>query len=341
MTATFLGVPPNVASGAPKDGDILSQDACARRPVGTYQEYVRSFRASVSEEVSEAKAEGFEIRIPSNLDTVLPSQNEFETMKAYKGFECRRIKYVSDGLQVVAYVWKPKATSDKRLPVIIFNRGGRGEFGQIGSSPIWSPWDRFGFHKFVSSGFVVIASQYRGNDGGEGKEDFGGFDVHDVLNLIPLVRGLSYADSNNIFLMGVSRGGMMTYLALKEGIDVRAAATIGGVADLLTLVNERPEMRTGLMDVVPGLTLQNDLPLRERSAVYWAERIKVPVLIMAGGSDWRVNPLTNALSLATKLQALHARYELVVYEDDDHGLTLNRADSDEKIVSWFKQHMSK
>ena len=56
MTATFLGVPPNVASGAPKDGDILSQDACARRPVGTYQEYVRGFRASVSEEVSEAKA---------------------------------------------------------------------------------------------------------------------------------------------------------------------------------------------------------------------------------------------------------------------------------------------
>ena len=133
----------------------------------------------------------------------------------------------------------------------------------------------------------------------------------------------------------------MTYLALKGGIEVRAAATIGGAADLVALMKQRPEMRTGLMDVVPGLTPQNDVPLRERSVVYWPERITVPVLIMAGGSDWRVNPLTNALSLATKLQALRARYELVVYEDDDHGLTMNRADSDARIIRWFKQHMSK
>ena len=67
----------------------------------------------------------------------------------------------------------------------------------------------------------------------------------------------------------------------------------------------------------------------------------VPVLILAGGSDWRGNPLTNAISLAAKLQALRARYELVVYEDDDHGLTLNRADSDSRIILWFRQHMSK
>jgi dipeptidyl aminopeptidase/acylaminoacyl peptidase len=332
---------PNAVGSTSKDGEIVSQEACAVKPVGTYEAYVKEFRASFAEEVSEAKAEGFELNTPSNLDTVIPARNQFETMKAYKGFECRRLRYMSDGLQVVAYIWKPSATESKPLPVIIFNRGGRGEFGQIGTSPIWSPWDRFGFHKFVSSGFVVIASQYRGNDGGEGKEDFGGSDVHDVLNLIPLVRGLSYADAKNIFLMGVSRGGMMTYLALKGGIEVRAAATIGGAADLLALMKQRPEMRTDLMDVVPGLTPRNDVPLRERSVVYWPERITVPVLIMAGGSDWRVNPLTNALSLATKLQALRARYELVVYEDDDHGLTMNRADSDARIIRWFKQHMSK
>jgi hypothetical protein len=37
---------------------------------------------------------------------------------------------------------------------------------------------------------VVVASQYRGNGGGEGHEEFGGAEVHDILNLIPLAKSL-------------------------------------------------------------------------------------------------------------------------------------------------------
>ena len=33
-------------------------------------------------------------------------------------------------------------------------------------------------------------------------------------------------------MMGASRGGMMTYLALKRGVPVRAAVVIAGVSDL-------------------------------------------------------------------------------------------------------------
>ena len=41
---------------------------------------------------------------------------------------------------------------------------------------------------------MVVASQYRGNAGGEGKEEFGGKDVNDVLNLLPLLESLPKAD---------------------------------------------------------------------------------------------------------------------------------------------------
>jgi len=53
------------------------------------------------------------------------------------------------------------------------------------------------------------------------REEFGGAEIHDVLNLIPLAKSLGYVDMDNVFILGVSRGGMETYLALKNGIPVR------------------------------------------------------------------------------------------------------------------------
>ena len=44
-------------------------------------------------------------------------------------------------------------------------------------------------------GYVVVASQYRGNDGGEGREEFGGADVNDVLNLLPVLEQVTSADT--------------------------------------------------------------------------------------------------------------------------------------------------
>ena len=66
------------------------------------------------------------------------------------------------------------------------------------------------FYEFLSNGFVVIASQYRGNDGGQGKEELGGADLNDVMSLFALAQSLGYIDMRNIFMYGVSRGGMTT-----------------------------------------------------------------------------------------------------------------------------------
>src|SRR6185369_8758903 len=102
----------------------------------------------------------------------------------------------------------------QKVAAIIYNRGGNREFSKL------MPWMQYGFYDYVSNGFVVIGSQYRGVDGGEGREEFGGAEIHDVLNLIPLAKSLGYVDMDNVFILGVSRGGMETYLALKNGIPV-------------------------------------------------------------------------------------------------------------------------
>jgi dipeptidyl aminopeptidase/acylaminoacyl peptidase len=69
------------------------------------------------------------------------------------------------------------------------------------------------------------------------------------------------------------------------------------------------------------------------------EQIHVPVLILHGGADWRSEPRSQAQAFANRLQELGKPYELIIYPDDNHGLSLHRAESDRSIVEWFRKHM--
>jgi len=46
------------------------------------------------------------------------------------------------------------------------------------------------------------------------------------MNIIPLVKSLGFIDMNNLFMYGESRGGMMTYQAIKRDFPVNAAAVL-------------------------------------------------------------------------------------------------------------------
>jgi dipeptidyl aminopeptidase/acylaminoacyl peptidase len=315
------------------DGTIIESTPCAANTVGTFEQYVEAAKKSYASEIEAAKREGFTMKPSANFAASLLDKKEFERRKAYQGFECQRIKYLSDRLKVVGFIWKPKDTANKKLPLIIFNRGGSQEFGKL------TPWFRQGFYYFLEQGFVVVASQYRGNDGGEGKEEFGGADVRDVLNLVPLAQSLGYVDMNNVFMYGQSRGGMMTYLALKNNIAVNAAAVSGGLADIIAERKTRPALVKNVYpELIPDFDKRPEELMRERSAIYFADKINTPLLILQGNADWRVDTGNQALALVQKLQELGKTYELIVYSGDDHGLTLNRADRDKRIVEWFNKH---
>jgi len=249
------------------------------------------------------------------------------------GIECWAITYRSDGLDVAGYVLQPKRSDGPPLPAIIFNRGGNRDFGRLVFI------DLMDFASWAQQGFVVLASQYRGTAGSAGLDEFGGADVDDVLNLFPIARTFG-ADMGNVFMAGSSRGGMMTYLALKYGAPVKAAAVIGGVADLSQLAAERPEMRELFRELMPDFDQHGEELLRTRSALAFADRLNVPLLIMHGGADARVPP-GQALALAQQLQREHKSFELVLYADDDHGLEHNLEDSQRRLVGWFREHIER
>jgi dipeptidyl aminopeptidase/acylaminoacyl peptidase len=106
-------------------------------------------------------------------------QAEYDEARNQRDFEGLRIAYRSGGLRIVGFIYKPKHTTGRKLPAIIFNRGGTADFGAI------EPEELVTFYFWAKEGFVVLASNYRGGGGSEGVDEWGGRDVDDVMNLMP------------------------------------------------------------------------------------------------------------------------------------------------------------
>ena len=239
-----------------------------------------------------------------------------------------KIRYLSDGLEVVGFIVRPK--KKKKYPVIIFNRGGNKDFSKIKKSTLNFLSD------IASKGYVVVASQYRGNDGGEGEEEFGGKDVNDILNLVPLIKSLNFTLPDKIGMLGFSRGGMMSYLAIKEDIDVDAAVIIGGDTDLIQAYNRRSGMRNVMNSLIGCKPKECKNQYIKRSAYYWPEKIDIPVLILHGKKDWRVE-VSQAKKLAKKLDKLDKKYKLVLY-DDTHGLGDHYKEWTKEMYDWYDKY---
>jgi dipeptidyl aminopeptidase/acylaminoacyl peptidase len=264
------------------------------------------------------------------------SKADYDRAKSNASTECLRIQYSSDGLKVVGFLIKPRDPEGRRYPVIIYNRGGLLDVGKIDAPNIMD------FYELAANGFVVLASQYRGNDGGEGLEEFGGADVGDVVTLVSLAASLPYADPKNIFLYGHSRGGMMTFLALARGVPVNAAAVVGGIYDLEGLMEAMKQRMAGVanrvMKLIPDYPSRGAAALAERSVMQWPEKVTVPLLMVHGADDEEV-PVSQALTFAAKLSSLRKEYEFIVYAKEIHEVLNNRRDRDARIVAWFRRYM--
>ena len=243
------------------------------------------------------------------------------------------IAYGSDGLRVKGFLLTPKA--EGTYPCVIYNRGGNREFGSVTEAKVAKI-----LAPLASWGYVVVASQYRGVAGGEGVEQFGGAEVADILNLIPLLEAHPKADASRIGLYGWSRGGMMTYLVLARSDRFKAAAIGGGLSDSFKMIESRPPMEEVYAELVPDFAANKDAALRERSAILWADKLckTTPILLMHGTADWRVVP-QQAFDMAQALYAARHPFRLVMLEGGDHGLTEHRAEVDRLVRDWFDRYL--
>lgn len=257
------------------------------------------------------------------------SQNNklHSNFKHLKKLDFYFITYMSDSLKVKGFTVEPKKKG--KYPVVIFNRGGNRTYGSltIGTLVLYAS-------KLVEEGYIIAASNYRKRD------EFGGVEVNDVLNLIETVKYIENADSKRIGMFGWSRGGMMTYLALKKSDKIKTAVIGNGVTDLFETVRFRPKMEKFVFaECIPDYWKNKKEELIKRSVVYWADKLnkQSSLLILCGTKDKRVNE-GQADKIAKKLKEINYDFELRKF-DTDHFFSKKKTELNSLIINWFNEEL--
>lgn len=315
-----------VAACGPSDGDVIEHKAC---PIpSSYDDFLQPLTKWLEADIRKA---GLEAELRARPIRVLFPEAEYASLqRAATSGHCERILYMSNGLKVAGYVLSP-ADSRAKHPVILWARGGSREFGKI------EPFALMHMLALSKRGFVVLGTQYRGSDGGEGNDEFGGGDVADLEALVAVARSRPDADAERVFLIGGSRGAMEGLLAIRRRLPVRAAVFRGGMYDLTSALLARPELESGWREMIPEFSTRRDFVLRQRSAINWADEIHVPLLILHGRQDWRVE-VAGAEAFTAAVQATGGIAKLGVFEREEHQLAFNRQAWLDAAVEWFKRY---
>ncbi len=260
-------------------------------------------------------------RMVSENDVLKPDYEHLNRLDFYA------IIYESDGLKVRGIIVEPKA--EGKYPVVIFNRGGNRDYGQLTIGTMVMVMS-----KLAAEGYVIIGSNYRTND------EFGGVEINDVLCLTETVKEIEKADDNCIGMMGWSRGGMMTYLSLKNSTKIKTAVVGNGVADLSAEIDFRPKMEAYVYaQCIPNYWENKDAELKKRSVIYWADELNKnsSLLILCGTKDTKVNPKQADLA-ANKLSEIGYNYELRKFETD-HRFSDKRKELNDLLIEWFNKEL--
>ncbi|MBO0602980.1 S9 family peptidase [Sporosarcina sp. E16_3] len=199
-----------------------------------------------------------------------PSPNPHVTLE--------EITYLSDGLKVKGLMAEP--ITEGNYEGIIYLRGGMQHIGMVRPARI---------AQFASQGFVVFAPYYRGNRGGEGRDEFAGADRQDAVNAVDVLKQNRKTNVEKIHLFAFSRGGIMALWTAILREDITSVVTWSGVSDIVFTYHERKDMRRMMKRVIGGTP--NNMPdeYRNRTALFRVDEIDAPVLIIHGMIDENVS----------------------------------------------------
>ncbi len=246
-----------------------------------------------------------------------------------------------DGLEIPAFVFRPRpedrAQDGRPLPVVVVIHGGP----ESQYRPSFAPLTQY----LVARGFAVVAPNVRGSTG-YGRTYQHLDDVEKRLDSVRDLAGLhdwlgtqDDLDASRAALYGGSYGGYMVLAGLAFQPERWAAGVdIVGMSDLVTFLENTSAWRRAFREREYGSLEHDREVLEEASPINRVEQIRAPLFIVHGANDPRV-PLSEAEQIHEVLEKQGVRNELLVYDDEGHGLAklANRVDAYPRIADFLKE----
>lgn len=265
-------------------------------------------------------------------ETYKEFQTQLESLKK-SGVQLYKITYRVDGQDVVGFVLLPKERMDgKKHPLVIGLRGGYngdGKFCEWGKIDL--PWLMRNYAQHAQNGYAVLATQYRNAEGNTNKDEFGGADLHDILELFDIAEDIGSIDLSNISFDLFSRAAAM-FGKVIERLNVerpelfnaiKAVIIKGGMVDAGMLAEIDPQFIVPILkDARPDFDerkkeIFDELSLLKRTALLK----NMSILILHNRWD-PIIPVSLAKELMEKLDNLGISYESKIFEGDasDHEI---------------------
>ena len=186
------------------------------------------------------------------------------------------ITYWSCGYRVKGLLAEPKEKRD--YEGILYCRGGMQSIGMVRPARI---------AQIASQGFVVFAPYYRGNRGGEGRDEFAGEDRWDAVYAVDVLK--QFCTNSRIHLFAFSRGGIMALWIAILRKDITSMVTWAGVSDIFLTYEERQDMRRMMKRVIGGNPSNHPEEYEKRNALTHIPDIQASTLIIHGMQDTNVS----------------------------------------------------
>jgi dipeptidyl aminopeptidase/acylaminoacyl peptidase len=239
-----------------------------------------------------------------------------------------------------AFVYVPHNLSrDGRAPAVVFVHGGpTSQSTNYFNRPV---------QYFANQGYVVIAPNYRGSTGygkafmDANRYDMGGGDLSDVIGAADFVGQSGFVDSKKLVVMGGSYGGYMTMMAMTKAPERWAAgvAIVPFVNWFTEVQNEDPLLQQYDLTTM-GDSIKNKALWEDRSPINFIDRIRAPLLLLAGGNDPRC-PKSEAQQVYDSLKKRGGAVELKIYEDEGHSFSRveNQIDAWQRAAAFLRRYV--
>ena len=244
-----------------------------------------------------------------------------------------------DDRQIPAWYYRPAASSDEPLPVVVIVHGG--------PESQTRPYFTFLAQYLVNNGYAVLAPNVRGSTG------YGKAYSHldDVERRMDSVADLAHAaywlgeqpeiDAQRIAVYGGSYGGFMVLAALTNYPELWAAGVdIVGISNFVTFLENTSDYRRGHREAEYGSLARDRDFLESIAPMRHIERLVAPLMVIHGANDPRV-PLTEAEQLVAALRQRDVPVEFLVFDDEGHGIVKlkNKVHAYPAIIDFLERYV--